>query len=64
MKDEVKEFELWLKASIQYHSAGTRFKRIRERFWNRFVELIKQENYEQAQISIDAFRAIRKQGGV
>ena len=51
---------LYLKASIHYNIAGKGFKQIRERFWNRFLECIEKENLDQAELSINAFIAIRK----
>ena len=51
---------LYLKASIHYNIAGKRFKRIRERFWNRFLECIDEGNLDQAELVINAFIVIRK----
>ena len=60
-KEKVKRLTfLYLKASIHYNIAGKRFKQIKERFWNRFLECIEKGNLDQAELSINAFIAIRK----
>ena len=60
-KEKVKRLAfLYLKASIHYNIAGKRFKQIRERFWNRFLECIDEGNLDQAELVINAFIVIRK----
>jgi hypothetical protein len=51
---------LELKASIQYNISGIRYNKIRERFWNRFTELMSNGDLEQANLCIEAFMALRK----